>query len=46
VYGSACEEGKADFIQELHDVMDNWDDPTLLGGDFNLVTNLKEKIME
>jgi hypothetical protein len=43
VYGSACEEGKADFIQELHDVMDNWDDPTLLGGDFNLVTNLKEK---
>jgi exonuclease III len=41
VYGSAYEEGKDDFIQELHEVMNNWDGPTLLGGDFNLVVNLK-----
>jgi len=43
VYGSSYEEGKADFIQELHEIMDNWSGPTLFGGDFNLVNNLKEK---
>jgi hypothetical protein len=43
VYGSPYEEGKADFIQELHDVMKNWFGPTLFGADFNLVANLKEK---
>jgi endonuclease/exonuclease/phosphatase family metal-dependent hydrolase len=43
VYGSSYEEGKAEFIQELHEILDNWSGPTLLGGDFNLVTNLKEK---
>jgi exonuclease III len=43
VYGSSYEEGKADFIQELHEIMDNWSGPTLLRGDFNLVNNLKEK---
>jgi hypothetical protein len=43
VYGFSYEEGKADFIQELHEVMGKWSGPTLLWGDFNLVTNLKEK---
>jgi hypothetical protein len=43
VYGSSYEEGKAEFIQELHEILDNWSGPTLLGGDFNLVTKLKEK---
>jgi hypothetical protein len=43
VYGSSYKEGKEEFIQELHEVMDNWTGPTLLGGDFNLVLNSKEK---
>jgi endonuclease/exonuclease/phosphatase (EEP) superfamily protein YafD len=43
VHGSSYEEGKEDFIQELHEVMDNWSGPTLFAGDFNLVSNLKEK---
>lgn len=37
VYGSAYEEGKEEFISELHSLyMDNFT-PTLIGGDFNLV---------
>lgn len=43
VYGSSYEEGEANFIQELHEVTDYWSRPTLFGGDFNLVTNVKEK---
>lgn len=43
VYGSPYEEGKLDFIQELHSLVENWDGPTVIGGDFNLVTNAKEK---
>ena len=43
VYGSSYEEGKARFIQELHEILDNWSGPTLLGGGFNLVANMKEK---
>lgn len=43
VYGSPYEEGKLEFIQELHDLLDNWDGPTVIGGDFNLVGNAKEK---
>ena len=39
VYGSAYEEGKADFIQELSSLLENWDGPALVGGDFNLVSN-------
>ena len=31
VYGSAYEEGKADFIQELSSLLENWDGPTLVG---------------
>lgn len=36
VYGSP-EEGKQEFIEELHKVMHSWKGPTLLGGDFNLI---------
>ena len=43
VYGSAYEEGKPEFIIELHELLDNWDGPTLIGGDFNLVCSHKEK---
>jgi hypothetical protein len=43
VYGSPYEEGKANFIQELHEVVENWSGPTLFGGDFNLVADVKEK---
>jgi exonuclease III len=43
VYGSPYEEGKANFIQELHEVVENWSGPTLFRGDFNLVADVKEK---
>lgn len=43
VYGSAYEEGKQEFIDELHSLLNNWDGPTLIGGDFNLVASAKEK---
>ena len=42
VYGSAYEEGKLEFINELHDLLANWSGPTVIGGDFNLVCNKKE----
>lgn len=43
VYGSPYEDGKQEFINELHSLLENWDGPTLIGGDFNLVANIKEK---
>lgn len=43
VYGSPYNEGKSDFIQELHSLLNNWDGPTLIGGGFNLVASLKDK---
>jgi hypothetical protein len=43
VYGSSYEEHKLKFLTELELVMDTWQGPTLLGGDFNLVRNQKEK---
>lgn len=46
VYGSPYEEGKAEFLQELGDLLDNWDGPTIIGGDFNIVSNVKEKSNE
>jgi hypothetical protein len=36
VYGSSCEEGKADFIDELHVILASWPGPILISGDFNL----------
>lgn len=32
VYGSPYEEGKQNFLDELHLVMSKWDGPTLIGG--------------
>jgi hypothetical protein len=43
VYGSPHEEGKLRFIQELGAFLDNWEGPTVIGGDFNLVSSYKEK---
>ena len=43
VYGSPYEEGKQEFIDELNTISDNWDGPMIIGGDFNLVRNQKEK---
>ena len=43
VYGSAYKEGKQEFIDELHEVMNDWGGPTLIGGDFNLVRHISEK---
>jgi exonuclease III len=42
-YGSPYEEKKIEYITELHSVMSNWDGPTLIGGDFNLVRSQNEK---
>jgi hypothetical protein len=43
IYGSPYEEGKQEFIDELHQIMHSWQGPFLLGGDFNLVRNSREK---
>jgi hypothetical protein len=43
IYGSTYEEGKQEFIDELHQIMHSWQGPILLGGDFNLVRNSREK---
>lgn len=32
VYGSPYEEGKADFLQGLGGLLDNWEGPTVIGG--------------
>jgi hypothetical protein len=36
VYGCSYEEGKAEFIDELHVVLASWQGSTLVGGNFNL----------
>jgi hypothetical protein len=43
VYGSPYEETKIDFVNEMHLVMGQWQGPTLMLGDFNLVRSCKEK---
>jgi hypothetical protein len=43
IYGSAYEEYKLDFINELHNVLASWNGPTLVGGDFNLIRESCEK---
>jgi hypothetical protein len=43
VYGSAYDEEKQDFIDELHDSMVESSDPLIIGGDFNLVRSYKDK---
>jgi hypothetical protein len=37
VYGSPYDETKHEFIEELHVVTSEWQGPTLIDGDFNLV---------
>ena len=32
-----------DFLLELEGLLDNWDGPTVIGGDFNIVTTAREK---
>jgi hypothetical protein len=34
VYGSAYDERKLEFINELHNTYASWNGPTLVGGDF------------
>jgi exonuclease III len=43
LYGSPYNEGKVEFITDLGNLLENWDGPTVVGGDFNLVCNTKEK---
>jgi hypothetical protein len=43
VYGSHYDNSKLGFISELDTSMGDWQGPTLIGGDFNLVRSQKEK---
>ena len=43
VYGSPYEQGKHDFIDELHSTLNLWNGPTMFGGDFNLVRESTDK---
>jgi lysine/ornithine N-monooxygenase len=43
VYGTAYEEKKKDFLNELYDVIGNNRGPCLIGRDFNLVRYQKDK---
>jgi endonuclease/exonuclease/phosphatase (EEP) superfamily protein YafD len=43
VYGSPYEEGKQAFISELHELFLNWNGPTIIGGDFNIVRSQSDK---
>ena len=43
VYGSAYDEFKLEFINELHNILANCSGPTLVGGDFNLIRESCEK---
>jgi hypothetical protein len=43
VYGSAYEDHKLTFINELHNIYASWNGPTLVGGDFNLIRESCEK---
>lgn len=43
VYGSPYDNGKVDFINELHSIMNKWQGPIFIGGDFNLVRTVTDK---
>jgi hypothetical protein len=43
VYGFPYEETKPNFIAELHGICGEWQGPTLIGGEFNLVRCQVEK---
>ena len=43
IYGSPYEEGKQRFIDEIHNMLESWNGPTLIGGDFNIAMFQYEK---
>lgn len=43
VYGSPYEQGKQDFIDEIHNILRCWDGPTMFGGDFSLIRDSSDK---
>ena len=43
VYGSPSDDHKHEFLEELHSLLGDWDGPTLIGGDFNLIRGTSEK---
>ena len=43
IYGSSYDENKQEFITELYNIMDKWDGPTIVGGDFNLTKASSDK---
>jgi len=43
VYGSPYDEGKESFLKELHSIMESWQGPVILGGDFNLIRFASDK---
>jgi endonuclease/exonuclease/phosphatase (EEP) superfamily protein YafD len=45
VYGSPYDEGKTEFIDELHMILDSWQGPILIGGDFNLSRFKIQRVM-
>jgi exonuclease III len=46
VYGAVDEENKQEFLDELHDCVVEYNEPLLIGGDFNLVRSQKDKSNE
>jgi hypothetical protein len=43
VYGSPYEDGKQAFLDEWYTVLASWREPTIIGGDFNLVRFTSDK---
>lgn len=43
VYGSAYDNGKQEFLDELEMIMESWNGPIMIGGDFNLVRSTDDK---
>jgi hypothetical protein len=43
VYGSAYENGKQNFLDELEKIMSSWQGPIMVGSDFNLVRSINDK---
>lgn len=43
VYGSAYENGKQNFLDELEKIMSSWQGPIMVGSDFNLIRSINDK---
>lgn len=43
VYGPTYDDFRQEFLDELETVMGSWNDPTMVGGDFNLVRFASDK---